>query len=195
MTVKKNRQAAIAALIKTAKETVGTQLTRPNLDLVLRALISLANNREYWSAQEFPVPGNTDLQTRYALHEEHDGAYALYLNVMKRDKKSLPHDHTTWACIAGVDGVETNFLYQRIDGGTSEGFAQLTEIGKLDVGPGVGVALMPYDIHSIRVTENIEVRHLHFYGKAVEMLTDRLEYNLHENSCRKRSVGAKTVRG
>lgn len=194
MTIQSERRSRISELITLAQATLGTQLTRENLERVSRALVALAGNTQYWSAKDFPPPSTTEHQARYALHEEPDGAYALYLNVMTRGKQSKPHDHTTWACIAGVAGVETNFLYERLDGGAGEGHARLAQTGIVDIGPGIGLALMPPDIHSISVSGKEEVRHLHFYGRAVELLKDRLEYDLAENSCRKRSVGVKTLR-
>lgn len=194
MTIKTERQAGISALIRATKATLREPLLRESLEHVSHALIALARNREYWSSQEFPPPSNADRQARYILHEESDGAYALYLNVMKKGKTSKPHDHTTWACIAGVVGVETNFLYKRIDGGTEEGHARLMQTGITDIGPGSGLALMPRDIHSISVSGHEEIRHLHFYGRSVELLTGRLEYDLATNSCRRRSVGVQTRR-
>jgi predicted metal-dependent enzyme (double-stranded beta helix superfamily) len=194
MTLQDERAAAVAELIELAKTTVGKQLNRAGLDTVLQQLVKLASNTAYWSQADFPPAEEGELQARYMIHEEADNTYALYLNVMKPGKAIVPHDHTTWACIAGVQGLETNFLYQRTDDGSREGYAELKETGRLDVGPGTGIALMPDDIHAVRILDESGIRHLHFYGLALEKLSGRTGYNLSDNTCKKMSVGVQTRR-
>ena len=192
MSTEAQRRAAVRELVERARETLGKQLDRDTLQFVLNQLILLAGRRDLWASDAFPAPDDGTRQTRYVIHEDADGQYALYLNVMTHGKSSKPHDHTTWACIAGVDGTETNVLYERLDDGLHEGHARISELGRVDVGAGSGVALMPDDIHSIHVTNDNEVRHLHFYGRAVEQLTGRKEYHADTNTWRFRPVGAKT---
>src|SRR3546814_14322505 len=84
---------------------------------------------------EFPEPVMTELTAFYLLHKDPETGYALYLNIMRPGEETPIHNHTTWACIAAVEGVETNYLYKRMDGGSREGFAKLAPSGVMSVGP------------------------------------------------------------
>lgn len=188
-----DKSAAIAAFIDTAKHKTTNEVTRQNLDDVLDALMAVAAHKEWWSEAEYPAPADGDLQARYLVHEEADSTYALYLNVMKPGKKIVPHNHTTWACIAAVDGTEDNYLYERTDDGATVGHATLTQAGMKKVGPGQGIALLADDIHAVRI-EDDNIRHLHMYGLALEKLDQRLAFDLDDNTCQVMPVGVKTRR-
>jgi predicted metal-dependent enzyme (double-stranded beta helix superfamily) len=188
-----DKQHAISAFIDVARQKTSGEVTRPNLDDVLDALVGIAAHKEWWSESEYPSPAGGDLQTRYLIHEDADSTYALYLNVMKPGKKIVPHNHTTWACIAAVEGTESNYLYERTDDGSRPGHATLAQTGMKKVGPGQGIALLADDIHAVRI-EDDSIRHLHMYGLALEKLDKRLAFDLNDNTCRVMSIGVKTVR-
>ena len=187
------KQAAIADFISLAKQHGGPDVTRESLDIVKEALVKLASQKDWWSAADYPAPEGDELQARYMIHQEPDSTYALYLNVMKPGKKIVPHNHTTWACIAAVDGTESNYLYERTDDGSTAGHATLKEVGMQPVGPGQGIALMADDIHAVRI-EDASIRHLHMYGLALEKLDRRVAFDLENNTCKIMDVGVKTRR-
>jgi len=188
-----DKKQAISAFIDAAKRHTSGTLTRQELATVLDELIAIAGHTDWWTGAEYPAPADGELQARYLIHEEPDSTYALYLNVMKPGKKILPHNHTTWACIAAVEGTESNYLYERTDDGTQAGHATLKQTGRKEVGPGEGIALLPDDIHAVRI-EDASIRHLHMYGLALEKLDRRIAFNLDDNTCKIMSVGVQTRR-
>ena len=67
-----------------------------------------------------PAPSTTSRRTR-------DGRFALYGSAGVPGKAQPPHNHTTWASIAGVFGDEHNVFYERTDRGETPGEGRLTE--------------------------------------------------------------------
>ena len=188
------KKAAVNHFIDRAKQATGVELKREALDVVLAELIDLASRKEWWSAQEYPAPTDGELQARYLIHEEADNTFALYLNVMKPGKAIYPHNHTTWACIAAVEGTETNYVYDRTDDGSKPGVATLVMAKEKPVAPGQGIALMPEDIHAVKILDESGIRHLHMYGISLEKLTERLVFDTESNTYKFMSVGVKTQR-
>ncbi|MDQ2137215.1 hypothetical protein RBI14_03455 [Alcaligenaceae bacterium B3P038] len=187
-------QVEISTAIESIRETIGTEgLNRESLDQVLQHLIGLAGHKDWWAADRYPGPDGDDRQARYMISEDADNGYALYLNVMRRGNKIVPHNHTTWACIAAVEGVEKNYVYDRLDDGAVEGRGELKQADIVVVEPGTGIALMPDDIHAVQI-EDEEIRHLHMYGRALETLDRRIGFDLEAGTCRIMPIGVKTRR-
>ncbi|MCW5746061.1 MAG: hypothetical protein KIT36_07675 [Alphaproteobacteria bacterium] len=87
-----------------------------------------------------------------------------------------PHNHTTWALIAGVHGQEHNVRYARVaDGGNDPDIVKLERDGERTIVSGNCIEYLPDDFHTIQVPAGgAPALHLHLYGLSLEHLPRRV---------------------
>jgi rhodanese-related sulfurtransferase/predicted metal-dependent enzyme (double-stranded beta helix superfamily) len=176
MTVVEQRARAVEELIKRVRAIeMRDGVTRASLDSIKTELIALASRTELFPEQDFAnVPGRTG--TIYHLAEDGDGRFALYGSAGVPGKAQPPHNHTTWASIAGVFGDEHNVFYERTDHDETPGEGRLNKLSELTIRRGNACAMLPHDFHTIEVTSKEPSLHLHLYGKTLEDLPDRITF-------------------
>ena len=175
-TVQSLRARAVGELIGRVKAIESAEgVTRASLDKIKAELIALASRTELFPAAHFAnAPGRAG--TIYHLAEDGDGRFALYGSAGVPGKAQPPHNHTTWASIAGVFGNEHNVFYDRTDRGETPGEGSLEKTHELTIRKGSACAMLPNDFHTIEVTSKTESLHLHLYGKTLEDLPDRITF-------------------
>lgn len=174
------RERAIRATMARVQRIEAEQgVTRAALEAIKDELLALAAEASLFPPGDFPPPSAGDPgHCRHVLHQQADGRFALYLNLLDPGRGTAPHDHTTWACVVAIAGEERNRLYAREHDPAAPGRARLRLVREVLVRPGQGIALMPDDIHSIHVEGTRPARLLHCYGLALEKLHRRVGYDL-----------------
>jgi len=176
MEIVERRAKEVEELVRRVRGIEASEgVTRAALEKIKAELIALASRTELFPAQHFAnAPGRAG--TIYHLAEDRDGRLALYGSAGVPGKAQPPHNHTTWASIAGVFGDEHNVFYDRTDGGETPGEGALKKTHELTIRRGTACAMLPDDFHTIEVTSKTESLHLHLYGKTLEDLPDRITF-------------------
>lgn len=112
----------------------------------------------------------------YLLHEESDHTLAVFAVSWLPNRGTTPHDHGTWALVAGVDGPEKNEFFKRVDDRSRPGYAELEKIGEKVFEVGKVIAMPAGAIHSVwNDTDKVTVS-LHIYGKHINF-TGRSQFD------------------
>jgi rhodanese-related sulfurtransferase/predicted metal-dependent enzyme (double-stranded beta helix superfamily) len=176
MSIMDQRHAAVAETIGKVRAIEREHgVTPAALDRIKPALIALARRTELFPRAQFGVPEGQHGRI-YRLAEDADHRFALYASAGVPGKAQPPHNHTTWAVIAGVYGREHNVFYDRIDNRQTLGEGRLAKRGELTVEKGNAVGFLPDDFHTIEVLGDEPSLHLHLYGLSLEHLPGRISF-------------------
>ena len=177
-TIAAERRDAIADTISRIRIIEAEKgVTREALDDIKDTLVGLATRNELFPRDTFVAKGDEPSSRIYRLSEDDGHRFALYLNCGKPGISTPPHDHTTWAVIAGIDGEEHQKVYRRTDDGSKPGVGTVEVAREFTVTPGTAIAFMPDDIHSIHVPGEKPILHLHLYGRGFEEMQGRVAYD------------------
>lgn len=113
----------------------------------------------------------------HLLHEEPDHTLAVLALSWLPHRGTPPHDHGTWAVVAGVDGLEKNEFFERADDRSRPGHAELNKVGEKVCGVGDVLAMPPGMIHSVWNETDAVTVSLHIYGKHINF-TGRSQFDL-----------------
>jgi len=112
----------------------------------------------------------------HVLHEEPDHTLFVVAAAWLPGRGVAPHNHGTWAVVAGVDGPERNAFWKRLDDGSRRGYAKIEKVAEKDFGPGDVLTLLPDAIHSVRNETGAVTVSLHAYGYNLNM-SGRLQFD------------------
>lgn len=134
--------------------------------------------RHTWLRPNMCIPNAADSNAAgvYQLHEEPDHSLAIFVVTWLPGDETPPHDHGTWAVIAGLDGHETNHWWKRTDDGSIPGYADVRRAGSQRIDPSSIVAMPPEAIHSLHNDSDALSITLHLYGMNVDH-TDRVKFD------------------
>lgn len=113
----------------------------------------------------------------HLLHEEPDHTLAVLLVNWLPGRGTPPHDHGTWAVVAGVEGTERNIRYKRLDDGSRPEYAELKVKHDFNADEGDVVSIKTGGIHAVVNETDSMTLSLHTYGKHVNY-TNRSQFNL-----------------
>ncbi len=168
------RAQAVRHLVDQAREIEKAGVTHANLDKIGGLVAALARRADLFPQDEFPLGPDGGI---YRLSEDPDHRFALYASAGAPGKKVPPHNHTTWAVIAGVHGAERNVVYDRLDNGARADVVQLRENAAKEktLRSGDFISYLPDDFHHIETpAASGDALHLHFYGLSLEHLPERV---------------------
>ena len=102
----------------------------------------------------------------YELSLDSETGISLYLVSDGPGSVSPPHEHQTWAVIAGGSGTELNHIYRRVEALSRH----VVEIERITLGSGNILILTAESIHATKVVGHKSTYHLHLYGKPLSSL-------------------------
>ena len=119
----------------------------------------------------------------HLLHEEADHSLAVFAVNWLPGRGTPPHDHGTWAVVAGIEGVERNVRYRRVDDKSRDDYAKLEIKKEFDAVPGEALCIRTGGIHKVSNETDQLTLSLHTYGRHVNH-TNRSQFNTASNECK-----------
>jgi len=137
-----------------------------------------------WIEDRFYHPDEEAGFSAFLLHEEEDHSLAVLAVSWAPGLGITPHDHGTWAVVVGVDGIEHNIRYKRLDDRKNPAFAELEIKDESDAGPGELVLIKTGGIHAVRNNSDKVTLSLHTYGKHINH-TNRSQFDVEARTAQK----------
>src|SRR6266852_1244449 len=185
------RAAAVRQLVDQARRIEQGGVSTTTLEKIGGLLASLASRADLFPQDEFPLGADGGI---YRLSEDPDNRFALYASAGAPGKKVQPHNHTTWAIIAGVYGAERNVVYDRLDDRAHPDVVQLREAREKTLRNGDVICYLPDDFHHIETPAGSgDALHLHFYGLSLEHLPNRMSVDMATGTAKRFMAKAKIL--
>jgi predicted metal-dependent enzyme (double-stranded beta helix superfamily) len=157
--------AQLAADLRRIRNEYGDE--RRVLAAVRPLALRAAEAKHLWLEERMFAPDPEQGFSFFPLSEEPDHTLAVFALSWLPKRGTPPHDHGTWAVVAGVVGPEKNTFWRRLDDGTRPGHAELERIGAKVFEPGHVLAMPTGTIHEVRNETDAVTVSLHIYGKHI----------------------------
>jgi predicted metal-dependent enzyme (double-stranded beta helix superfamily) len=132
---------------------------------VCRLAGSLTEAKAAWLTDAMCRPDPAQGFGVHLLHEELDHTLATFVVTWLPQRTTPPHDHGTWAVVAGLEGEERNVIWRREDDAARPGYAEIVPADVSVVGAGDVIALPSGAIHSVSNEGDGVSVSLHVYGR------------------------------
>lgn len=136
----------------------------------------LAGDRSWLNASHFEADEAQGFGA-HLLHEEPDHTLAVFAVSWLPGRGTPPHDHGTWAVVSGVEGIERNIRYRRLDNRSRSDYAELEVRDELDVGAGELICIKSGGIHEVINQTGAVTVSLHTYGRHINH-TNRSQFDV-----------------
>jgi predicted metal-dependent enzyme (double-stranded beta helix superfamily) len=173
------REEAVNELFARAREAQGgSSVTRAGVDTIAHSLRELAARRPHCPLEDFPLP-EAKRSVLYVLGKDERSGVVLYAvrNAPSAERPTpRPHNHSTWAAVTTVYGSELQEIYERTDDGATPDRGALRKVREFLVVPGTVIGYLPDEFHSVASTGDGPGLALHFYGRGLDTITDRIVF-------------------
>jgi len=142
----------------------------------LKPLVQRLALDKSWVEERFYRPNEEQGFSATLLHEEPDHSLAVLAVSWLPGRGAPPHDHGTWAVVAGVDGPEKNTFWKRVDDASRPGYAEIVKSGEKVFSEGHVLTMLPGAIHSVDNESDQITLSLHVYGRHINH-TDRSTFD------------------
>ena len=143
-----------------------------------------------WIEDRFYEPDEETGFSAFLLHEDKDHSLAVLAASWIPGRGVGPHDHGTWAVVVGVEGVERNTRYKRLDDRSNPDYAELEIKEETVAGPGDLVCIKKGGIHAVRNDSDKVTLSLHTYGVHINH-TVRSQFDMEARTAKEFKVDIK----
>ena len=155
---------SVDSYIKDISKVVEEETTQKVITERIKPLaIRLAGNKSWIKPEYYNVDEEQGFGL-HLLHEKNDHRLAVFVIAWAPGKGLAPHNHKTWAVVAGIEGQEHETNYKRLDDRSKAGFAELVKTSEETIYPGNATCCLPEDIHSVWNNGDKIALSIHTYG-------------------------------
>ena len=156
---------AIETYIENIRSVVARETSQRTIMEKIRPLTERVAANKNWIKPEYRKIDPDQGFGIHLLYEENNHDLAVFIVAWAPGRGLEPHNHKTWAVVAGIEGQEHEVNYKRLDDGSKKGFADLQKTHEQTLYPGKAVFCLPEDIHSVWNNGTELALSIHTYGK------------------------------